>query len=189
MPKILLIAILFLGLFLRVWGINEVPYGFTPDEASFGYDAYSILLTGRDQWGHKLPLVLESFGDYKPPLYAYILVPFVSALGLEKSVIRLPNALIGAAAIYVTFLMILQFAKADNSNEKSYRRIAWVSSTLLAISSWHIMMSRAAFEANLTTFLIPLGILLFLRGLKKPPYFTYSKIRIYPTSYLVSGNR
>lgn len=162
MKKWLLVLIVLLGLALRVLNVSKFPVGFTPDEASFGYDAYSILKTGSDQWGNKLPLVLKSFGDYKAPLFSYILIPSVAIAGLTKEAVRIPNALVGTLAIIATYLLVLEVFKNKN--------LALISSFLLAVSSWHIMMSRGGFEANLTTLFLPLGLYLLLRGLKQNGY-------------------
>lgn len=181
-----LFCILVLAFTLRVFSLSSFPIGFTPDEASFGYDAYSILKTGKDQWGHTLPLVLESFGDYKAPLYAYVAIPFVWILGLSKVAVRLPNAVLGTAAIWVTFLLtqeLLDYRLRVMDSKKSTRETlthnkltALVAALLLAISPWHISMSRGAFEANLTTFFLPLGIMLFLKGLKERKYLLWSVV-------------
>lgn len=182
MKKYLIWIIILVGLVLRIVGLNSYPSGFTPDEASFGYDAYSLLHTGRDQWGHPWPLMLESFGDFKPPLYAYILMPFVALFGLEQWVVRLPNALLGTAAIYVVYLLtreILRSAQSDKSPKSKIQNIISlpiIASAILAISPWHIMLSRGAFEANLTTFFMPLGIYLFLKGIDRPKYYLWSAL-------------
>lgn len=162
--KLVLPLILLLGFVFRISGLSQHPAGFTPDEASFGYDAYSILKTGADQWGHKYPLVLESFGDYKAPLYTYLTIPFVSVFGLTKFAVRLPNALAGTAAIYITYLLAREISRFLEIKD---RKLEIASGFLLAVSPWHIMMSRGAFEANLTTFLLPFGILLFLYSLRR----------------------
>src|SRR3972149_10296036 len=99
MRKWLIVGILLPGFLLRSYDLYSYPSGFTPDEASFGYDVYSILKTGRDQWGKQLPLSLESFGDFKPPLYAYVLVPSVALLGLNKFSVRFPHALAGPLGV------------------------------------------------------------------------------------------
>src|SRR3989304_6475119 len=117
MRKYILGAILLFGFFLRFIAIDKIPAGFTPDEASFGYDAYSILNTGKDQWGHTLPLVFESFGDYKSPLYVYITIPSVLVFGLNKFSVRLPNAIIGTLAIYAVYLLVIEIF--HNKEEKS----------------------------------------------------------------------
>lgn len=154
-----IVGIILLGLLLRIIALQTFPSGFTPDEASFGYDAYSLLKTGKDQWGTPFPLVLKSFGDYKAPLFSYILIPFVAVGGLTKEIVRLPNAIIGTLAILATYLFVLEFFKRKS--------LALISAFLLSISSWHIMMSRGGFEANLTTFFLPLGLYFLLKGLKE----------------------
>ncbi|MCX7928166.1 MAG: glycosyltransferase family 39 protein [Patescibacteria group bacterium] len=175
MDKYILLAILSLAVLLRVLFIHQYPNGFTPDEASFGYDAYSILHTGRDQWGRFLPLVLESFGDFKAPLYAYLLVPFVAFFGLEVWVVRLPNALLSVFAVLVTYFLIkhirMNYLKSHNLDKF---KVELLASFLLAVSPWHVQLSRGAFEANLTSFFMPLGILLFLKGLENYKFLLLS---------------
>src|SRR3990172_4878127 len=134
MKRLILPAIFLLGFLLRVAAIDKFPVGFTPDEASFGYDAYSILKTGRDQWGKPYPLVLESFGDFKSPLYAYLTIPFIAIFGLDKFAVRLPNALLGSLAVYVVYLLTKKLSKNE--------RVGLIAAMLLAVSPWHIMMSR-----------------------------------------------
>jgi len=153
MQKRVLASIFFLGFLLRVVAIDKLPVGFTPDEASFGYDAYSILKTGKDQWGKPFPLVLESFGDFKSPLYAYLTIPSVGIFGLNKFVVRLPNAILGTMAVVAIWLL---------GSKLVNKKVGLIAAVLLAISPWHVMMSRGAFEANLITFFVPLGIYLFL---------------------------
>jgi 4-amino-4-deoxy-L-arabinose transferase-like glycosyltransferase len=174
--KYLIFIIIGLAFCLRAFSLDKYPIGFTPDEASDGYDAYSLLHTGKDQWGHPFPLVLESFGDYKPPLYAYLSTPFVATLGLTKVSIRLPNALFGTMAVYATYLLVKELKKFSKRFKKKDQRLEIMASFLLAISPWHVMMSRGAFQANLTTFFMPLGIYFFLRGLKQPKKLIWSMI-------------
>lgn len=167
MKKWLLWGILLVAFLLRILFLSRFPAGFTPDEASFGFDAYSILKTGKDQWGTSFPLILKSFGDFKSPLYSYLSIPFVFLFGLTRFAVRLPNALLGTASVYIVFLLTKElFPKKKIA--------AYISSFLFAVSPWHIMMSRGAFEANLTTFFLPLGIYLFFRGLKSKKYFIWS---------------
>lgn len=172
-----LILIILLAFALRFFSINTIPFGFTPDEASFGYDAYSILKTGKDQWGHSFPLVLESFGDFKPPLYSYLTIPSVLIFGLNKYSVRLPNALIGTAAVYITYLLVRELRRLGNKNlEFRILNLEFIASLMLAISPWHVMLSRGAFESNLTSFFMSLGILFFIKGLKSKNYLILSSL-------------
>ena len=158
MKRFLLPAILLLALFLRVVWLDKYPVGFTQDEAGLGYDAYSLLKTGKDMWGETFPLTLRSFGDYKLPLYSYLAIPSVYLFGLSEVAVRLPGAIFGTLAILVSYLMVKKLSENEN--------LAIYSALFLALSPWHISLSRGAFEANLTTFFIPFGVLSFLGGMK-----------------------
>src|SRR5437868_4259461 len=92
---ILICITLFAGI-LRLWRLDTVPAGFNIDEAAFGYNAYSILKTGKDEYGTFLPLSLKSFGDYKAAGYAYIDIPFIALFGLNEFSVRLPSAILGS---------------------------------------------------------------------------------------------
>ncbi|MBI3397093.1 glycosyltransferase family 39 protein [Candidatus Woesebacteria bacterium] len=168
MKRLLLLGIVLLGLVLRLTSLDKFPTGFTPDEASFGYDAYSIIHTGKDQWGVFLPLQLRSFGDFKMPLYSYLAIPTIAVLGLNELAVRLPNALIGSLAVLVVFFLSKELFED--------RKIAYLASLSLATSPWHIALSRGAFEANLTTFFLPLGILAFLMGMRDLRWLLISSI-------------
>ena len=71
-------------IFLRFWNLGNVPIGLNIDEASYGWDAYSLLKSGHDQWGIPWPLHLKSFGDYKPAALSYTMIPFIKFLGLNN---------------------------------------------------------------------------------------------------------
>ena len=170
MKKLLiLICLIFtLALSLRIIGIASYPIGFTQDEAGIGYDAYSLALTGKDQWGQSWPLILRSFGDFKLPLYSYITIPSVYFLGLTEFSVRLPGAILGSLAVVATYLMVAQMTKRKD--------LGLLSALFLATSPWHISLSRGAFEANLTTFFIPLGVWAFLKGIEKPRFMMLSAV-------------
>jgi 4-amino-4-deoxy-L-arabinose transferase-like glycosyltransferase len=164
-----LLTLIFLGaLALRIVGLSSYPVGFTQDEAGIGYDAYSILLTGKDQWGESWPLILRSFGDFKTPLYSYLAIPSVYLFGLNEFGVRLPNAVFGSLAAVATYLMVVSLTRRKD--------FGLASALLLAISPWHIGLSRGAFEANLTTFFIPLGVWAFIKGIEKPKFMILSGV-------------
>jgi len=168
MYKILLAGIISLAFLLRVVSISSYPIGLNPDEASFGYDAYSLLKTGKDQWGQSWPLTLRSFGDFKLSLYAYLTIPSVAVFGLNEFGVRLPNSIFGTLAVLATYLFTRKLFKDP--------KISIVASFLLAVSPWHIPLSRGAFEANLTTFFLPLGVWAFLKGKDKQRWMIVSAL-------------
>ena len=64
-PVLSFLFILTLATFLRLYRLKDNPAGFFCDEASIGYNAYSILTTGKDEWGQPWPLFFRAFGEYK----------------------------------------------------------------------------------------------------------------------------
>ena len=164
--KFFLILIICLAAALRFYNLGGNPPSLNWDEASIGYNAYSILKTGRDEFGEKLPLAFRSFGDYKPPVYFYLDVPAIAFFGLSEFAVRFPSALLGT----LTVLMVYFLVKELFGNW----RLSFVTSLLLAISPWHLQFSRGAFEANIALFFIILGTWFFFKGRKNAWFFILS---------------
>ena len=147
-------------------GIN--PPSLTWDETAWGYNAYSLGIDGRDEFGRFLPLdYLESFGDFKPPVYAYLDIFPVKIFGLNEFAVRFPSALFGVLTVLVTYFL----TKRIFWDSKSKELYGLLSALFLAISPWHIMLSRAAFEANIVTFFMVGGIWLFLKGIQEKKWY------------------
>jgi 4-amino-4-deoxy-L-arabinose transferase-like glycosyltransferase len=179
--KFVLIAVIVLAALLRLFALSNYPAGFNADEAALGYNAYSLLQTGKDEYGELFPLAFKSFGDYKPGLYVYFVMPFVVLLGLTEFAVRLPSALLGIVTVYLIYLL----GKMIFKNE-------WIglsSAFLLAISPWHLHFSRGAWETNAATFFITLGVYLFLLGLEKNRFLLISAISFLVSMYLYQSPR
>ncbi len=165
---ILLGLIVLVAAFLRLWQLGQIPISPDWDEVSLGYNAYSILHSGADEYGKFLPIVLRSFDDYKPALYSYLAIPSIVTFGLNVFATRLPSAIFGIVSVIATYFLVKElFARKD---------LALLSSFLLAISPWHIQFSRVAFESNIGLTFNILSILFFLIGLKKNIFLTLSAI-------------
>ncbi len=138
-----------------MWKLGLVPEGFYSDEALYGYEAYSLLRTGKDQFGHPWPVSIAGFGDYRPAFYIYSTIPFIALGGLTEYMTRLPSALYGIATLLVTYL----FIKGITGNTKA----ALMGVLLMSLSPWSIYFSRMAHETNLMTLLILSGIYILWR--------------------------
>jgi 4-amino-4-deoxy-L-arabinose transferase-like glycosyltransferase len=185
--KYVIFGILILAAGLRFWKLGSVPPGLTPDEAALGYNAFSILNTGRDEYGEMLPVIFRSFGDFKPGLYVYLTVPFVAILGLTEFAVRLPSAIAGILAVFLIYLVVWEFIKYDKNlktkkNEKLHtpstihHSLPLLSAFLLAVSPWHIHYSRGAWEVNLALTLTLVGIYFFLKAINKAVYLMPSAV-------------
>lgn len=150
----LLLIILVLATFLRLFNLSSNPPGLNWDEVSMGYSAYSLGETGADEWAVKYPILFRSYGEWKSPVYIYLLVPFIQIFGLNAWGVRLPAALFGVLAVYLTYLI--------GSKLYSHKVGLWAA-FLLAVSPWHLMLSRPAFEAGVALAFVLAGIYLMLK--------------------------
>jgi 4-amino-4-deoxy-L-arabinose transferase-like glycosyltransferase len=151
-----LLGVVVLACVLRFAWLGQIPAGVTPDEIQQGYSAYSILKTGKDEWGDFLPIFPRSFGDYRPPLYVYLTIPSVALFDLNIFAVRLPSAVFGVLGVLMIYLLTLELFKQ--------RFVALLASLILAISSWHFFYSRAAWESNATIVFFMLGLWMFLKA-------------------------
>lgn len=168
----LLIGIIVLAAVLRLWQLGNIPPSPDWDEVALGYDAYSFIHTGRDEFGKFLPVVLRSFDDYKPALYAYLTVPSVLAFGLTVFAVRFPSAIFGILSVLAVFYLVRELFE----NYKYKDQLSLISSFCLAISPWSIQFSRVGFESNVGTALNIFMALFFLKGIKKPWLLSISAI-------------
>lgn len=176
--KIILVAILVLSAVLRLYRLSDFPAGLNADEAALGYNAYSLMTTGADEHGHSWPVNLESFGDFKPALYAYLLIPFIKVFGLTEFAVRLPSALAGILSVYLIYLItkeIFENLEIVNSFQISnYKlKIEDIAAFMLAISPWHLHFSRGAWEVNLASTFILIGLYNFLLYLKNKKFINF----------------
>ena len=146
-----ILAIIFaVALFLRFYKLDKFPVGFHIDEASLGYNGYSLLLTGRDENNHPHPLYIDTFGDNRPSGYHYLTVLPIKLLGLTEFATRLPGALFGSLTIFAIYFLAMSIF--------GNRKLALLSSFFVAIAPWHIVLSRASAESIIALFFIILGM-------------------------------
>ena len=103
--------IILIALCLRLYRLSDVPVGFHGDEASIGYNSYSLLKTARDQNNNFLPLAIDQFGDFRPAGYHYLSIPFLATFGLTELATRLPAALIGGITVLPFYFLVFQLFK------------------------------------------------------------------------------
>lgn len=159
----ILLVLTLLGGFLRFYKITENPISLSIDEVAFGYNAYSILKTGRDEYGKFLPLTFKSTGDYKNPVPIYAMVPSIALFGLNEFSIRFPTALVATIAIPLAFLLFMEITGSF--------ALSFLATTLLTISPWHIYYSRYVSDHLIAATLVMTGVLCFFRMLKSGRWY------------------
>ncbi len=152
-----LLILTIVGSILRLYSLSNFPHGFHKDEAFLGYNAYSLLKTGKDMHGIFLPFHLKSF-LYSPSGYSYFSIIPIFIFGLSEFSVRFTSAFLGTLTIIAVFLFVrILFA---NSSRKE--TIALCTAFFLTISPWHINLSRTATENTVVLFCIVLATYLYI---------------------------
>jgi len=154
---ILFLGIMALGIFSRVWEFNNLPSGLNKDETSIGVEAYDIYHFGMDRNGVSDPIFFISWGSGQNALYGYLLIPFIAVFGLSSFTVRLPMLITGILCLPLIF----EVGKLSFDKETGF-----LAMFLLAISPWHIMLSRWGLESNLLPFVFLLGYFCLIKSLK-----------------------
>lgn len=179
----ILLLILILGFFLRVVNLDKVPNGFFCDEASIGYNAYSLLKTGKDEYGNSYPFFFRCFGDYRNPVTIYLMIPTIALFGVSEFSVRLTSAIAGGLSVFILYLLSKEIFPKDDP-------LCLMTSLFLAISPWHIHFSRTGFEFIYFPFFFSVALYLFFLGTKKESFLPLSLLffgitfyTYYPTQF------
>jgi len=146
--ELLSLLIIFLSLALTLPKLNSIPDGFQWDEAASGYNSYSLLKTGKDEWGVSWPLFIKSFGDYKSAFLSYVIMPFFVLGGVNQAMARMPTVILAAAGA----LGLIIFIK-----NKSTKNLALLTGLILVTNPWFLHYARIAFEPMPSLGLMLLG--------------------------------
>lgn len=157
--RLMLLSIFLLALALRLFHLGQTPIGFHVDELDAGYIGRYILLHGKDVVGNVLPLYFNKFGDFRPTGIFYLSGLSTFLFGVTEFAVRFPSAFIGALSIFpLYFLASALFGR---------KSIGFIAAGLLAVSPWHIVLSRATSESIIGLFLLLFGLWFVIRALNE----------------------
>lgn len=165
LKKILFYILLFAGIFIRLYRFGSIPEGLNQDEAFAGYEAFSLLNYGIDSHGYINPVYFVSWGSGMNTLNSYLMIPFMKIFGVNEFSVRLPQFILSVATLPVFYLFLKKI-----SGEKC----ALLGLFLLAISPWHIMLSKWGLESNLAPSLVLFGMYFLLKGEEDNRYYLLS---------------
>ncbi len=165
--RLLLLLVLAAGVTVRLVAWRSVPNGFNNDEASLGYDAWSILHYGVDRHGIAYPAFLIGWGSGMNALAAYFDMPFIALFGLNEQTARAANLASGIASLWVFYLLVRRLADTPTA--------LWAV-FLLALCPWHVMMSRWALESNFLPGVFLLAVWALVEGTRRPRFFLLASV-------------
>ncbi len=170
-----------LALLIRFYKVESIPPSLNWDEVSIGYNAYSVLKTGKDEWNQPFPLHFKSYGEYKLPAQVYFSIPGIWIFGLNEFGVRVTPLIYGTLSVFLLFLL----ARKIFSNTT----VGLISAFLLSISPWHIHLTRASFESSFAVFWIILGLWLLIKGFYERKYLILSSIPLAISVYTYNSAR
>jgi hypothetical protein len=91
LPLALLLAA---ALIFYARGAATNPPGFFLDESSIAFNAHTVSQSGVDEYGESLPLYFRAFGEYKNPVYIYLLAGVYTVTGPSIAAARFLSAVL-----------------------------------------------------------------------------------------------
>ncbi|HEY4032954.1 MAG TPA: glycosyltransferase family 39 protein [Ktedonobacteraceae bacterium] len=146
---LLLVLIMALSAFLRLYQFPSLPAVLHPDEVSAAYNSYTLLLHGTDQWGNPFPIYLPGSGSGQSALLSYLNIPFIKLFGLTALGERFSSVLLSLLTIGIFYAFVKRWYGT---------RTALIAVFFLGTNPWHIMLSRWSLASNLLPGFLLLGI-------------------------------
>ena len=164
---IFLVFLALVAIYFFFYKLNSVPPGAYVDETLHGYSAYSILETGKDEYGKAFPIVFRLYGSYNEPLYIYLTTLPIKLWDLNIFSVRFMAALSGMATVFVIYLFLRSL------------KISTLGSLFFSITPVVVFQGRVGYEVSLAFFLFCLGSLFLWFSIKSakwiiPGFFVLS---------------
>src|SRR4051812_31027086 len=159
LQTILILVVLVGGVVLYTHAVTTNPAGFYFDESSIAYNAHLISQTGRDEHGEAWPLYFRAFGDYKNPVFIYLLALVFRVTGPSILVARLFSASLGLLTA-----VLLALAAFHITRNRTMGVLVLLASLL---TPWLFELSRVVVEVALYPALVALFLLLVYRASEK----------------------
>lgn len=167
-----LLFMVMLAFSLRFSYLSYNPPSLNWDEVSYGYNAYSVLKTGADQWGQKYPILnFRAYGDYPTTLNLYLTIPFIVVFGLTDLALRFPHALMGSLLVVSFYFLAYGLTKRKD--------LSLIGAFLVAVGPWYLFPSRFLIQSNLSVFLMVTAAAFFVNRAKKRYFFIISFLFIF----------
>ena len=179
--NLLLVLITLLFLFTRLYRITDIPPSVYWDEASIGYNGYSIAQTGKDEWGKFLPIHFRAFGEFKLPVYIYATTASVKVFGLNAFSVRLPAVLFSLGVVVLTYFLARKLSDSPT--------VGLLSSLFVSISPWFFIFSRTGYEATAGLMFYLLAVYFFLKFNRNTWYLLFSVASFILSAYSYNSFR
>ncbi len=168
-------ALIIIGTALRIYKLTQIPLGLHQDEASIGYEAYSLSAFGIDRDGNRYPVYPITYGSGGgSPLMIYINAITTFLFGSSPVTLRALPAVLGVATLIISFFLIKKLSSESFSDSSERLTLQYISGEylwlpivylcIISLSPWHIMLSRWSLDSNTAPFFVLTALFLFILG-------------------------
>ncbi len=176
---LLLIIVLALAIFFRLWQQGQVPPGFNFDEAYESWEAYRLLT----EPGYHPIYFTGNWGI--TPLQIYLTALAYLIAGEQMLAIRYVSALAGILTIPALYVLARSLfpvspGAPDDAQLRNWgvtttarRFLPFVACVMLAVSPWHNAFSREGVEVALVPLWSTLAVLFLWRGLGSQSWWPF----------------
>jgi len=160
---LLLIFILAIATFFRLWKLTLIPPGLYPDVAINGNDALETLRTGNFK-------VFYPENNGREGLMMWLIALSFSVFGVNIWSIKIVAAIIGILTVLGLYFLTKELFQIGNWKNEV---IALLASFFLATSFWHVNFSRIGFRAILLPFILVFGFYFLLKGFRTQRFLNF----------------
>src|SRR5256885_252007 len=147
---IVLIVLIIIAIVLYTYDLSRNPPGFFIDESSVAFNSYNIARSGHDEFGNAWPLFFRAFGEYKNPVYIYLLAVVFRITGPGIFIARCLSAVMGVSTAAVLGVV--------GTKVSGRRNVGIMVAALPLLTPWLFELSRLVMEVAL----YPLAVALFM---------------------------
>jgi 4-amino-4-deoxy-L-arabinose transferase-like glycosyltransferase len=144
---------------VRLYRFGSLPAGMHQDEVATAYDAFALLQDGVERHGHSWPVVLPSWGSGMNALPAYVQLPFQAVGGATPGAARAAQ-LVACLTSALGFVLLCARLRGT--------AFALLAAGLIAITPWHILISRWALDENLFPAIFLGGVFFEVLAVERP---------------------
>src|SRR5262249_8345509 len=145
------VALILFSALIQFAALRTNPPGFFLDESSVAYNAHTISTSGRDEHGESWPLFFRAFGEFKNPVYIYLLAGVFRLTGPGTLSARVLSATLGLLTILLLGLLARRITQS--------RSTALLFSLLVLFTPWTFELSRLVLEVAIYPFALALFLL------------------------------
>jgi len=155
------------GIFVYGRHATTNPRGFFIDESSIAYNAYLVSRTGHDEHGQAWPLYFRAFGEYKNPIYIYLLALIFRLTGPSILAARLLSVTAGLTTAMVLGLLSFHLTRR--------RGVALIVMGSVLLTPWLFELSRVVLEVSIYPLVLSLFLLCVQRAATRSRW-TWSEV-------------